>query len=416
MARYDISNRALLSLAAVFITLLVAVGLRTITMPAFASEAPVRDYDAIERMVTIFDGNRRINIRTRVATVYEVIYQAGLRIEPADTVEPALDEEMVGSQFFVNIYRARPVTITDGSTRRIVMTSQANPRDIAAEADLALHERDLITLTPVTAELFLETGTNIHFSISRAKIITLNFFGREFEVRTNASTVSEFLEEQRLTLSDGDQVSRPLDHVLQTGDYIALANYGTRVITFDEDIPYETRTIHDFNQPSSFRREESSGQIGRRTVTFEIQIVNGEEVGRTVLHEIIHVAPVDRVLVVGARASLPSDHEAWMRAAGIPEIDWGYVNFIIHRESRWTYTAVNRSSGAYGLCQALPASRMYEAGPDWRYNPVTQLRWCHSYAMSRYHEGSRMLRGVSCSGLRRGWQCAVAFWQVHRWW
>ena len=90
----------------------------------------------------------------------------------------------------------------------------------------------------------------------------------------------------------------------------------------------------------------------------------------------------------------------WMKAAGIPESDWQYVDYIIEHESGWNYRAVNASSGATGVCQALPGSRMATAGSDYLDNPVTQLKWCHSYANERY--GS--------------WQQAYNAWRSQNWW
>jgi len=57
-------------------------------------------------------------------------------------------------------------------------------------------------------------------------------------------------------------------------------------------------------------------------------------------------------------------------------------------------------SGAYGLCQALPAAKMASAGEDYMDNPVTQLKWCDGYASGRY--GS--------------WGEAFAFWKENKWW
>ncbi|GAA1010757.1 transglycosylase SLT domain-containing protein [Streptomyces thermogriseus] len=57
---------------------------------------------------------------------------------------------------------------------------------------------------------------------------------------------------------------------------------------------------------------------------------------------------------------------------------------IVQRESNWNVTATNPSSGAYGLVQALPASKMASAGPDWRTNPRTQIKWGLDYMKSRY--------------------------------
>lgn len=97
----------------------------------------------------------------------------------------------------------------------------------------------------------------------------------------------------------------------------------------------------------------------------------------------------------------PSGSKAdWMRAAGISDSDFGYVDYIISHESGWNYHAVNRSSGAYGLPQSLPAGKLASAGADWRDNPVTQLRWAHNYAVGRY--GS--------------WGGAYRFWVNNHWW
>lgn len=58
--------------------------------------------------------------------------------------------------------------------------------------------------------------------------------------------------------------------------------------------------------------------------------------------------------------------------------------FIIFKESGWNTTATNPSSGAYGLGQALPASKMSPYGDDYLTNPYTQLRWMYSYIIERY--------------------------------
>ncbi|MFD5146937.1 transglycosylase SLT domain-containing protein [Streptomyces sp. NPDC058401] len=74
-------------------------------------------------------------------------------------------------------------------------------------------------------------------------------------------------------------------------------------------------------------------------------------------------------------------------------------NNIVSRESGWDHTATNSSSGAYGLVQALPASKMSSAGSDWKTNPATQIKWGLDYMNSRY-------------GSPAG---AWTFWQNHHW-
>ncbi len=73
-----------------------------------------------------------------------------------------------------------------------------------------------------------------------------------------------------------------------------------------------------------------------------------------------------------------------------PPVD-ACLNELIQRESGWNVHATNPVSGAYGLPQALPGSKMASAGADWRDNPWTQVKWMVQYVNSRY--------GGSCAAL-----------------
>lgn len=68
---------------------------------------------------------------------------------------------------------------------------------------------------------------------------------------------------------------------------------------------------------------------------------------------------------------------------------WGSTQFtcldlLWTRESNWNYRATNASSGAYGIPQALPGSKMGSVAPDWRTNAVTQIKWGLGYIADRY--------------------------------
>lgn len=54
------------------------------------------------------------------------------------------------------------------------------------------------------------------------------------------------------------------------------------------------------------------------------------------------------------------------------------------KESHWRVDALNSSSGAYGIPQALPGKKMASAGQDWRTSAKTQIRWGVSYIERRY--------------------------------
>lgn len=75
------------------------------------------------------------------------------------------------------------------------------------------------------------------------------------------------------------------------------------------------------------------------------------------------------------------------------------LNNIIVRESGWNPLITNPGSGAYGIPQALPGSKMASAGADWRTNGETQLKWMMRYIRSRYGTPNN----------------AWAFWQANGW-
>jgi hypothetical protein len=80
-----------------------------------------------------------------------------------------------------------------------------------------------------------------------------------------------------------------------------------------------------------------------------------------------------------------------------PTTFFGCLKNMWNRESGWRYDAENGASGAYGIPQALPGSKMASAGADWQTNPATQIKWGLGYIKAIY--------GDPCK--------AWAFWQAN---
>jgi hypothetical protein len=81
-----------------------------------------------------------------------------------------------------------------------------------------------------------------------------------------------------------------------------------------------------------------------------------------------------------------------------PKTQYTCLDDIWSRESGWRYNAEN-ASGAYGIPQALPGSKMATAGADWQTNPATQIKWGLGYIQGRY--------ATPCD--------AWSYWQAHGW-
>jgi len=109
--------------------------------------------------------------------------------------------------------------------------------------------------------------------------------------------------------------------------------------------------------------------------------------------------PVVTAAPSGGSSSSSGGGSGWAAPAGTPDpgsaqaIAMGYVGAgpefdclveLWTHESHWNTFAYNAGSGAYGIPQALPGSKMAAFGADWETNPDTQIRWGLSYINGRY--------------------------------
>jgi hypothetical protein len=90
-----------------------------------------------------------------------------------------------------------------------------------------------------------------------------------------------------------------------------------------------------------------------------------------------------------ARANTPDGARATARDLAASNYGWGDDQFqcldqLWTKESGWNYLAVNSSSGATGIPQALPGDKMATAGSDWATNAATQVAWGLGYIASAY--------------------------------
>lgn len=108
-----------------------------------------------------------------------------------------------------------------------------------------------------------------------------------------------------------------------------------------------------------------------------------------------------QALLANAQKDPRGAAQALLPEFGFDQGQWGCLDKLWMGESGWRYTATNPSSGAYGIPQSLPASKMGTIASDWRTNPVTQIRWGLKYIKSVY--------GTPC-GAWNTWQSRSPHW------
>lgn len=365
------------------------------------------------RLITVHDRGQVHTFVTDKTVLREALEAANITLDAHDAVEPSLDEKLVATNYQVNVYRARPVTVVDGATRQRVVTPYQTAERIVQDAKIPLFSED--TTSIVRSSDIVGDGAGLQLVIDRATPLSLDLYGKMTEIRTQAETVGDMFSEKGIKLGENGRASVALTTPITEGMSIRVWREGKQTITQDEVVGFDVKKVQDADQPVGYKAIQTPGKEGKRTVTYEIEVKDGQEVARQEIASIIIEAPVEQVEIVGTKSTaIPytggGTKTDWLTASTIPKESWGYADFMVQKESGWNPNARNASSGACGLAQALPCSKL---GPEWA-NPVVALNWMNGYVTGRYYDGSPYAQGL-CSGISDRWQCAYTFWQAKKW-
>jgi resuscitation-promoting factor RpfB len=346
-------------------------------------------------VVYVFDNGTKRTVDTDAPSVGELIKRLNLHLIDQDVVEPAADTQIVEDNFRVNIYHARPVTIVDGTNKSVTLTAQKSARVVAQSAGLTVNPEDIASFSQGDIK---NNVIGEQVVISRATPVTLNLYGTQVPSYTQSSNVAQMLEEKHIKLENGETVNPDVKTPITPGLQIFILAKGSHVVTTQEDIPFPTQKVNDFSLSFGTTVLRQKGVAGKQATTYLLALKQDGTTDKKVIQQAVITAPVPQIEAIGATIAIAGDKSAVMSQAGIAPGDYAYANFIISHESGWRVTASN-GSGAYGLCQALPGSKMSSAGPDWQTNPITQLHWCSGYAKKF-----------------GGWGGAYNYWLSHHYW
>ena len=156
-------------------------------------------------------------------------------------------------------------------------------------------------------------------------------------------------------------------------------------------------------------KEEEEKRIAEEKAKAEAEQKAKEEAEAKKKAEELRIAQSKQVTSRGgtsvrAATGTKTEYQAYAKDLCINTYGWTENDFnclvkLWERESNWNPNAHNKSSGAHGIPQSLPASKMASEGDDYYTNGKTQIRWGLKYIKNRYGTPSN----------------AWAFWQSHKW-
>lgn len=271
---------------------LVAVGVLPVSTNA---------QDDSRRLILVYDRGQTIAFLTEAKTVEAALKDQGINLDARDTVEPSRDEELVASDYRVNIYRARPVVVQDGAKRVKVMTPYQTVEHIAEDANIKLHPEDLAVLQRSTD--IVGDGAGLELTIKRSVPIVLDLYGNKRKVRTQGATVAEMLTEKNITLGKNGRVSLDESTRIKPGLEVRVWREGKQTITIDETIPFDTERIFDADREVGYKQVKTAGQAGMRAITYEVEIKDGVELSRNEIARLVTKTPKKQVVIYGVKAN-----------------------------------------------------------------------------------------------------------------
>ena len=220
----------------------------------------------------------------------------------------------------------------------------------------------------------------------------------------------EISENKTIKITDKSEQEIEVAQVAESGIETSLNTllnaYSTiteKIESVDEAIPYETIT-KDVSEGASSTKNTvlQEGEEGIRRVTYKIKYQNDTEIEKNKISEEIVKEPVNKIIQInsnvistrsasisrGVAGGTVGEYQSYAQERCL-DYGWGDSEFsclvsLWNRESGWNPNCHNSSSGAHGIPQALPASKMASAGSDYMTNYKTQINWGLSYIKSRY--------------------------------
>ena len=335
------------------------------------------------KTVTIrVDGEDR-TVQTVARTVDGALAAAHVDVDEHDIVAPAVD-----------------TAISDGSVivvrqgRLLNLTVDGQPVDVWVTAP---------TVEQALAQLGYDTGS--YASVSRSKrlpldptaielrtpkTVTVAADGTTATIRTTGTFASDAVTSAGVAFSAADLWSVPASTPLTDGMTITLQRITYADIAQLVEIPFDTAQSDDATVSTGTTVVDAPGVAGQKSVTFRVTYTDGAETARQPVGESVLSAPATQVQRVGTKPVAiadPSGAQAiahdMVLARGWGEDQFSCLVSLWNRESGWRVNAAN-GSGAYGIPQALPGSKMASAGADWETNPATQISWGLGYIAARY--------------------------------
>ena len=344
---------------------------------------------ALHRSYTLsIDGKTR-EVSSFSSTVNGVLSSEDVKVGNDDIVYPSANAS-VGSGDTIVVRHARPLTITMGGKTRTVMTTALT----VGEAMEQLRLTNAATLNASRSRALPASG-GFALQLRAPKRVIILLDQVRLETETTATTVEGVLQESGIKLGKHDKVSKKLSAPTKSDMVLRVRQLISKPQTKTVHVDPPVRKKKDDTMNVGEKKVVDKGKSGIKQVVTAYVMQRGHKV-RKVIATTWKRKPEPKIVKVGTKTSAPTGGGGGPAPSGSPQAiakqllpQWGWsdqygcLDSLWTKESHWNVHAAN-PSGAYGIPQALPGSKMASAGPDWQNNAETQIKWGLGYIKDRY--------------------------------
>lgn len=345
-------------------------------------------YVNLDKTLTLDVDGQQSTVSVFGRTVKDVLGSSQVKLAQGDQVFPAVGARVDNGDTVV-VRTAKQIEVEIDGKREVLTSTAATVGEILDELGTRA------TGAEVSASRSDFVGRSV-LRISTQKEVTVSIDGQTMTTVTAFETVRDLLLDMGVVLEEGDTVSPSLDTVLEDGMDVTVSRSGAAAETVTETLKFKTIERKD---PTLLKGEKvvvQAGRVGKAVTTYDLSTLDGKESDRVVIARSIVVKPQDEIISIGtldvanpATKVLSASESKAIAKAMVASRGWDDSQFtcldkLWTRESNWRVTANNASSGAYGIAQAMPGSKMASVGADWRTNAKTQITWGLGYISGRY--------------------------------
>ncbi|MCL1841233.1 MAG: ubiquitin-like domain-containing protein [Propionibacteriaceae bacterium] len=362
---------------------------------AIVSLAGMGAVSGLTKDVTLVVDGQATSLRVNSDTVEQVLAQHDVTLTPRDAVTPAPASHIANGMRIVVSY-GRQVDVTVDGVPQTVWTTGATVDGVLA--GMGITDPDALVAPDRSTPL---TGDGLAITVSLPKLVQVTADGSTTTMETTASTVGDLLAAQGVEIGPQDAVTPSLDTPLSDTTTISVQRVTTSQQTETVEVPYGTTKQNDATLAQGTTKVATPGANGSKNQVWQVTSVDGVAQSKTLISESVTKQPTNEVVLVGTKQPTPSAPptvaapnvtpgsaqaiaQGLLASYGFGQDQFGCLVSLWNRESGWRVNAANRSSGAYGIPQALPGSKMASAGPNWQTDAATQIRWGLGYIKGRY--------------------------------